>query len=144
MSDLQCPARFLVLTDVADAAASWPQERVAAVYDGRTGRAAPGPEASGLAARLGVRATGCPQLLRSDVVVRAAGALAVLCDLADLHRGETVVVLPAGEPGPVLEVRVDADGVRVEVSPAAARSRWHGDTTPPEATPCGPPRGTAR
>lgn len=77
--NLMCPARILLLPgDVQDAAVG---ERVAQVYAG-TFEAAAG---SRLAERLGVRLTVVPELTqRPDEELQA---------IADLHRGETVVVL---------------------------------------------------
>jgi hypothetical protein len=118
VSDLQCPARFLVLADPDGAAAgSLRHERVAAVYG------AP-PHADGLTALAG--ALGVPlraverRLTVAEVVAESAGALDVLRDLADLHRGETVVVAGEGPAGQRVEVSVDGDGVTVvPVSPGA-------------------------
>lgn len=119
MSDLQCPARLLLLSEPdASTAEALRHERVAAVYDG--------PPGSG-AAELG-RALGLPvQVLARpirlvDVLAREAGALDDLRDLADLHRGETVVVAAVGDPGARVDVALDGDGLRVgEVSPGGAR-----------------------
>jgi len=118
VSDLQCPARFLLLADPdASTAATLAHERAAAVYDGG------GSGAQALAEALGVPARGLEQPLTiAGVLARDAGALRVLDDLADLHRGETVVVTAQGSPGRRVEVAVDGDGQTVaEVSPGDAR-----------------------
>lgn len=127
MSDLQCPARFLVLSapdgSLAD---SLRHERVAAVYDGPPAAAADGEGeregAAALAAALGLPLRAMEhRLLAADVVTRQPGALDALRDLADLHRGETVVVAGEGAAGQRVDVAVDGDGVTVqEVSPGAA------------------------
>jgi SAM-dependent methyltransferase len=77
--NLMCPARILLLPgDVVEAAVG---ERVAQVYAGPFEAAA----GARLADRLGVRLTVVPELVRRpDDELRA---------IADLHRGETVVVL---------------------------------------------------
>jgi hypothetical protein len=119
MSDLQCAARFvLVCAPDAATAESLRYERVAAVYDG--------PPGSG-AARLG-DALGLPvqvlarPLAVDDVLAQAPEALGDLRELADLHRGETVVITAVGRPGRRLDVAVDGDGVTMdEISPGAAR-----------------------
>jgi hypothetical protein len=128
MSDLQCPARFLLLSGPdASAAQGLRHERVAAVYDGPPARTTDGgPSRAAGAAALGdalglpVRVMARPLSL-PDVLAREPTALDELRDLADLHRGETVVVLVAGEQGRRVEVAVDGDGVSVrEVSRGAA------------------------
>ncbi|MGE5719750.1 MAG: hypothetical protein ACM3XQ_07745 [Nocardioidaceae bacterium] len=119
VSDLQCPARFLLLTDPdVSMAATLSHERAAAVYDGGGG-----PGAQALAEALGVPAQALAQPLTiAGVLARDAEALRVLEDLADLHRGETVVVTAQGGPGRRVDVAVDADGHTVEeVSPGDAR-----------------------
>lgn len=119
MSDLQCPARFLVLSDPdASLAETLRQERVAAVYDGP-----PGSGATALGDALGLPVQVMSRrLVQADVLARHPDALGELCDLADLHRGETVVVLAEGTHGQRVEVAVDGDGVAVrEVSPGASR-----------------------
>jgi SAM-dependent methyltransferase len=77
--NLMCPARILLLPgDVVEAAVG---ERVAQVYAGPFEAAA----GTRLADRLGVRLTVVPELVRRpDEELRA---------IADLHRGETVIVL---------------------------------------------------
>jgi len=118
MSDLQCPARFIVLATVDEATTDLLSvERVAGVYDGqRHGRGGP-EDGSGLgvlAGRLGlaVQRTDAPVVLE-EVRARTPSSLRVLTGLADLHRGETVVVRGVGAQGTRLEVLVDADGVVV-------------------------------
>lgn len=122
MSDLQCPARFLVLavTSPGEAAATAEglrHERVAAVYDGP-----PGTGAAPLGPALGLPSQALAEELRlDDVLAHEVDALAALSDLADLHRGETVVVTGRGRPGQRVDVSVDGDGVSVvEVSPGDA------------------------
>lgn len=124
MSDLQCPARFLVLGAPESATAEQLRdERVAAVYDGvpRPGYDGPGDSARALAEALGLRLEALTREVRvEDVVARRPQAIAELRDLADLHRGETVVVLAAGKAGRRVDVALDADGASVvEVSPGA-------------------------
>ncbi len=141
MSDLQCPARFLVVPLLGSTggagrtegtggsrtwAATWADElrveNVAAVYAGDGSPAAPAGVALAAALRipLGVLPTavgGRP--VPSDAAARFRAALE---DLADRHRGETVVVLtdaPHGLPQQqsLVVVDVDADGWRVSTSP---------------------------
>ena len=126
MSDLQCPARFLVLggadAPLADALAdSLRHERVAAVYDGQGDSAGSGAEA--LARRLGVPARVLGRALRvADVLAGDPVAMGDLTELSDLHRGETLVVTAAGDPGRRVDVSIDGDGTTVvEVSPGDAR-----------------------
>lgn len=112
MSDLQCAARFVVVTDPG-ATARLGHERVAAVYDARpNGHHETARELLGLA----VQVVG-PLTLRG-VLDRAPQALETLRELADLHRGETVVVLSEGAAGGRVDVSLDGDGVVVrQVSP---------------------------
>lgn len=134
MSDLQCPARFLVVGGAeASLAEALRHERVAAVYDGRGnsagsgGPGAPaGPGRTGaerLAQRLGVPHQVMPDgLAVADVLAGQPAAMSSLRELADLHRGETAVVAAAGAPGSRVDVSVDGDGTTVvEVSPGDAR-----------------------
>lgn len=90
--------------------------RVAAVYDGRGAGGIAPPEAFGLSTRVLAR-----PLRVGDVLARSEDALLGLRDIADQHRGETVVVLADGPPGDRVDVRIDADGV--SISPADARQR---------------------
>ncbi|MEU8221149.1 hypothetical protein [Kribbella sp. NPDC048915] len=77
--NLMCPARIVVLPgDVREAVVG---ERVAQVYAGPADEAA----GAGLAEHLGVRLTVVPDLARRPEEE--------LQSIADLHRGETVVVL---------------------------------------------------
>jgi hypothetical protein len=119
VSDLQCPARLrLVCRPDASLAEELRHERVAAVYVDPPG---PGAAALGDALGLPVQALARPVAL-DDVLAQEPKALAALRDLADLHRGETVVVGVQGEPGRCVEVVVDGDGVVVgAVSPGAGR-----------------------
>jgi hypothetical protein len=121
MSDLQCPARFLVVAAPRHArsvAEELRHERVAAVYD------AP-PHADGAAALAGALGLPLQELTRrltvAEVAAESPEALDVLRDLADLHRGENVLVVGKGPAGQRVDVSVDGDGVTVvEVSPGAA------------------------
>ena len=119
MSDLQCAARFvLVCAPDAATAESLRYERVAAVYDGPPGS---GAAELGDALGLPVQVLARPVAV-DDVTARAAEALGDLRELADLHRGETVVVTAVGRPGRRLDVAIDGDGVTmVEISPGVAR-----------------------
>ena len=119
VSDLQCPARLLLLGDPgASAARALRHERVAAVYDGP-----PGSGAAELARALGlpVQVLARPITL-AGALAREADALGDLRDLADLHRGETVVVAAVGGPGARVDVALDGDGLTIrEVSPGDVR-----------------------
>jgi hypothetical protein len=119
VSDLQCPARFLLVCGPdASLAEELGGERVAAVYADP-----PGPGAAALARALGLEAQALARpIALVDVLHRDPEALATLTDLADLHRGETVVVDAEGEAGYRLEVALDGDGPSMgEVSREAGR-----------------------
>jgi hypothetical protein len=109
VSDLQCPARIVVvnppaLGDVAWLASSLGWEQVQAVY-AADDVPDTGPVES-LADDLGVPA----HLGHGDLDDDSPG----LEEVVDLHRGETVVVVRGGASvEPVVHV-VDGDGVRVE------------------------------
>jgi hypothetical protein len=122
MSDLQCPATFLVTgANAEEAARSLAGTRLAAVYAVPEGRAVADAAAGGAPV--------------TPLDLRGTSYVAALEDLADVHRGETVlVVLPehaadtlANGAGvgasEVLEVAVDGDGwsVRTWTSEAAGR-----------------------
>lgn len=120
MSDLQCPATFLVVAAAAAEPLPSPGPRLAAVYAV--------PEGAAVAATW-ARQAGLP--VGSLEAPGGSSYRATLAELADLHRGETVLVaLPdtavdelAGAlrgAGTVLEVGVDADGwsVRIWTSPS--------------------------
>lgn len=111
MSDLQCPARFILLTSLDGSSADvLRHERLAAVYD-----APPGAAATALAAALGVPGTTLARPLALEAVLtRESSALEALSELADVHRGETVLVVAEGRPGRRVEVAIDGDGVAVE------------------------------
>lgn len=116
MSDLQCPVRLLLVCAPPGGAPRWERfedARVLAVY------AEPGLQAHGARAARALGLT--PHLLDEG---SGTGSLwHAVTDLADLHRGETVLVVlaedrlvevltrlgapapPAGEP-----VRIDVDG----------------------------------
>jgi Histidine phosphatase superfamily (branch 1) len=115
MSDLQCPATFLVVRvgdtpgegwrrEVAELVERLRDRRVAAVYGGRTAQA--DAVAAGLADGLGLAARRLGALPTSPAEAAdgsvAAPTAAVRCrrvleDLADLHRGETVLVVDDGQ-----------------------------------------------
>jgi len=109
MSDLQCAARVIVvnppaLSDVAWLASAIHLEKVQAVY-AADDVPDTGPVES-LADDLGVPS----HLGHGDLHDGSSG----LEELVDRHRGETVVVVRAGEaPDPVL-LLVDADGVTAQ------------------------------
>jgi len=112
MSDLQCAARFVLLTDPG-ATAQLGHERVAAVYDAR-----PGGHDETSVELLGLAVQVVAPLTLRGVLDRSPQALGALGDLADLHRGETVVVLSGGSAGGRVDVSLDGDGVVVrQVSP---------------------------
>lgn len=130
MSDLQCPATFLLLPSGDDGAAEVTDvagARLAAVYAGPSDV----DRAARVAAAAGLSLTAFP-------TPAGASVRTVLSDLADLHRGETVaVVLPVGavaelvalaggrpQPDDVVQVVVDADGWTVGpwARPRRARS----------------------
>jgi len=128
MSDLQCPATFLVLGPAGgDAVARLSGTRLAAAY------AVP----EGLDVATALAGESGPPVTALELDTASYGS--ALAELADVHRGETVlVVVPravaavlAGrgedEVGPVaevLEVAVDSDGwsVRKWTSAPAGRS----------------------
>lgn len=118
MSDLQCPARLLLVRAPDGAQPHWERlgdARVLAVY------AEPGLRADAEQAAGALDAT-------VHVLDAPAGTWHTLTELADLHRGESVLVVltqdrladllarlgapipPAGEP-----VRVDVDGDGIQV-----------------------------
>lgn len=106
MSDLQCAATFVISGVVADSevralAASLAGRRVAQVY----GDAAHRPAAEMVAGVLGVQAAVRDDL---DPDLGGAGGLAAL---ADLHRGETVLVLVTSpSEAATVELSIDGDG----------------------------------
>jgi hypothetical protein len=118
VSDLQCPARFIVVSSVDDLdVVTFAEDRVAAVYDAAapTGGSGPGPgDLHALADRLGLPVVPAERrVLLEEVRERAPYALAVLSALADLHRGETVLLRADGEPGGRVEIGIDGDGALV-------------------------------
>jgi hypothetical protein len=117
MSDLQCPARLLLLcAPDAGTVETLRHERVAAVYDGP-----PGSGADALAEALGLPVQGMARTLSTvDVLAQDPDAMDALRELADIHRGETVVITAVGAPGQRVDVALDGDGITVvEVSPGA-------------------------
>lgn len=119
MSDLQCPAHLVLLAAPGRAdAESLRHERVAAVYDGP-----PGSGAAALAGALGLPVQVMARsLVIAEVLARAPESMTALGGLADLHRGETVVVVAEGRPGQRVDVTVDGDGVTFrDLSPEAGR-----------------------
>lgn len=124
MSDLQCPARFLVLGPADPGSATTPGprpdrllahlrgENVAAVYT--SGRTPADGGALLLAEALGLRVTPVDGLETVDL--GAAPLRTVLDGLADRHRGETALVVGghgSADPSVVVMVEIDADGWRV-------------------------------
>lgn len=119
MSDLQCPAHLVLLaTPGPSDAESLRHDRVAAVYD-----APPGSGAAALAGALGLPVQEMARsLVIAEVLAEAPEPMTTLAGLADLHRGETVVVVAEGLPGQRVDVTVDGDGVAVrDISPGAGR-----------------------
>lgn len=133
MSDLQCPATFYVLRGGADdgraeqecaeqecaeqacaepdVPADVAQAAIALVYAAPSRAACAGA----LAAQLGCAWRVEPELAQTSHTVVWA-----LEGLADLHRGESVVALPARrlpahQDAPWLRVRIDADGAAIDV-----------------------------
>lgn len=119
MSDLQCPARVIVVGRCADQV-RWPASlRIAAVYADRSGRDA----ASRVAKRLQVVTGEVPDQCSPEEAATA---------IADLFRGETVLVVLGGDaprlisapdvgadqatmsPTHALVIHVDSDGSRTE------------------------------
>jgi len=118
MSDLQCPATLLIVEpctgdSAQPLAAALTQRNVAAVY------AWPVDQALETAEVVGARLAAATRVLDDGAGPAGGGPLGVLQELADLHRGETVVVVGAAVSSAlgrtagrreVLELRVDADG----------------------------------
>ena len=105
--NLHCPAR-LILLPAADAA-RLDDRRVARIYTSAAAEA----EAAGLAGRLGVGVEVVPELDDGSLDLALQG-------IADLHRGETVVVLGVRRPGGAPDgevVEVDHDGAGWTVVP---------------------------
>jgi hypothetical protein len=112
VSDLQCAATLLFLSlDDEATVAGLAAARVAAVYDGRHGE--PSERAAALAASLHVRLVTLAEPVTIDGVRnQRPEEVRVLDEVADQHRGETVVVLTdASRP---FRLKVDADGVVIE------------------------------
>ncbi|GAB95672.1 hypothetical protein BJY21_000756 [Kineosphaera limosa] len=112
MSDLQCPATFYVRAPAPEEQVPLPvgsdDERIVLVWSA--------PSRLGLARRLAAE-LGCDAREDEDL---AGDVVAALEALSDLHRGESVVALPAGAypghpAGAWLRVRIDADGTAVTV-----------------------------
>lgn len=113
MSDLQCAARFVLISD-AESIAELDDTHIAAVYDAREAGHLEPP-----ARLLELPVREVPRLVLRDVLDESPRELGKLRDLADLHRGETVVVLVEGEVGDRVDVSLDGDGVVLRrVSPA--------------------------
>ena len=116
MSDLQCAATLYVLGPEADAPEQLPDEaRVAAVWCAPSRRA----QAAALAQRWGCSVRGEPGLDAPAWPPRPEDPYEAV---ADLHRGESVLVLPAHAypghaPGDRVQVRIDGDGRAVRVLP---------------------------
>ncbi len=110
MSDLQCPARLLLVSaQDTEVLGRLPGQRVAMVYDGQ-GSVSEQADALGEALGVPVRALG-EDLAVGAVRAQEPAAMQVLRDVADLHRGETVLVLLETETA--WEVSIDGDGVAV-------------------------------
>lgn len=115
MSDLQCPADFYVLGPVAvPDSVAFPVGR----DDARIGVVRCAPARVELGRRL-AESLGCAVAVEESL---DGDVLVALVDLADLHRGESLVVLPAaGYPGRPsdrwLRVRIDSDGTAVSELP---------------------------
>ncbi|MGH3330822.1 MAG: hypothetical protein ACRDPJ_05880 [Nocardioidaceae bacterium] len=115
MSDLQCAARFVVVDDVSDELLGQLRgERVAMVYDASADR--PAGKAQVVAEALRVSARPLDRTIDVlELLARQPAAMDALRELADVHRGETVLVLAAGHATGVLEVSIDGDGVVVRL-----------------------------
>ncbi|HMT33141.1 MAG TPA: hypothetical protein PKC73_07705 [Dermatophilaceae bacterium] len=123
MSDLQCPARFLVVqgglaehADLAELLGALREERIAAVYAAADAAAASG--AGRLASHLGMPVRPLPG---SDRSAGTDGLREALEALADGHRGEAVLVVlgwrqgltGASSTSALARIDVDSDGWRV-------------------------------
>ncbi|ANS78385.1 hypothetical protein SGUI_0989 [Serinicoccus hydrothermalis] len=117
MSDLQCPARILLLPEGLDHVTRLVPERILHVY-GSSGAAA-GGAADLLASTLGVGSTRLTVAGPSPVHGDAADLLAVLDDLADLHRGETVVVVGQGNAIAAALASLGRPDLAADLSPTA-------------------------
>jgi hypothetical protein len=126
VSDLQCPATFLVTgSGATEAASSLAGTRLAAAYAVPEGLAVAGAAAGGVPV--------------SPLGPAGTSYAAVLEELADVHRGETVlVVLPEeavatlasgtdAAPDGVLQVAVDGDGWSVRSWTSASAGRFMRD-----------------
>ncbi|WP_322936626.1 hypothetical protein [Nocardioides bizhenqiangii] len=104
MSDLQCAATLLLVPDgqVEDFARSLAGARIGHVWTGTSDRATGSGEL--LATDLGVGVTARSELDDPQQIDLALG------EIADEHRGETVVVVVPG--GAVTEIVIDSDGWR--------------------------------
>jgi hypothetical protein len=113
MSDLHCAATLLFLSSDDEAAvAKLSAERVAMVYDGQHAEAS--KRAADLAAALHVRVVSLAEPVTTDGVRnQEPDTMRVLGELADQHRGETVVVVLTDTPEP-FRMKVDADGIQLE------------------------------
>ena len=133
MSDLQCPAR-LFLTRPRDAegvrrlAAALAPERIAAIV--ADDRPAAGRTAERLATALGVSWTVRAGLRDLD---GPAGGVPALDEIADVHRGEAVVVVGALPGDEVVALEGDADGWSERVWPPQ-NSRSVGSSIPRSAS----------
>ena len=133
MSDLQCPVRIFLTgprdeEGVRRLAATLAQERIAAVLsDDRT---AASRTAEQLAAALGVSWT-----VRAGLrdLVGSTGRVPALDEIADLHRGEAVVVVGGSLGEAILALEGDADGWSDRVWPGQ-NSRSVGSSIPRSAS----------
>jgi len=112
MSDLQCAATLLLVPSglATDLGTALGRARVAHVWTGSAASSLAAAEA--IAADLGVG------VARRDDLDEPAGLDRCLAEIADEHRGETVVVVVAESGEAVVEVTVDGDGM--------ARRPWAG------------------
>lgn len=116
MSDLQCPVTFYVLSPrTAGAADDEADERLPVADDEVRIALVYAAPARALAAERLAESLGCPVRVEDSLDDEA---LPALHELADLHRGESVVVLPATQvpihsARPWVRVRIDGDGTSI-------------------------------
>lgn len=116
MSDLQCPVTFYVLSPrTAGAADDEADERLPVADDEVRIALVYAAPTRALAAERLAESLGCPVRVEDSLDDEA---LPALHELADLHRGESVVVLPATQvpihsARPWVRVRIDGDGTSI-------------------------------
>lgn len=119
MSDLQCPATFLVAGPAARPDAGVLVEAGIAALFAEPERLA---EAERIAAPISAGVAPIAIADERDPPPWGGALLAKLDELSDLHRGQTCLVLlgrvrpPLGGPGDVVRVRIDADGRTLEAA----------------------------